>query len=436
MHRRPRAPCRPVLAALVAIAATAVGRAQGGGDALARALRERVAAALVAARPALLAHLHELSAGPARAGELALMVLAAIHDGIDPADPVLARAVGRLFAAEVRETYDVALRLLVAEVLPTDPARQEAARQDTRQLLTHRDDRGAFGYTRNVRDWDLSNTQYAALGLRAAMAMGVPVERSVWLRMAREIGEQQDGHRGFGYKRRADRGSVPGASMTAAGIAVLAVCRQALGDQNPSELGLDRRIALGWKWFAGHQDSVGSVTERWCYYFHYGLERACILTDVLKVGDKDWYAEGARMLVDAQLHGGGWESRTEDFPSIVLERGRGASVPTAFAVLFLRRKFQKAAGPITPRVVTLDVLAARSKPDEIAACSAELVRRGKEALPEVLRALRSDVEPRRRAAATALAQIAGDAFGYDAAHDAEHNRDAVRKAELWYLRNR
>ena len=62
--------------------------------------------------------------------------------------------------------------------------------------------------------------------------------------------------------------------------------------------------------------------------------------------------------------------------------------------------------------------------------------RGKAAMPEVLAALRSEVGPQRRAAAAALATIAGESFGYDPAKDAEQNRDAVRAAELWYLRNR
>jgi hypothetical protein len=154
------------------------------------------------------------------------------------------------------------------------------------------------------------------------------------------------------------------------------------------------------------------------------------------VGAVDWYAKGAAMLVDAQLPGGGWVSSTDGYQGGQLGRGGGNSVPTAFAVLFLRRKFQKELGPVTPRTVVLAAVGHTTKQKDIEACTAELVRRGKSAMPDLLKALRCEVEPRRRAAVGALVAIAGEGFGYDPAQDEEKNRDALRKAELWYLRNR
>ena len=142
------------------------------------------------------------------------------------------------------------------------------------------------------------------------------------------------------------------------------------------------------------------------------------------------------MLVDEQLPGGGWRSTTDGFPGGHLSGGRGDLVPTSFAVLFLRRKFQKTVGPITERVVVLANIGPLSKQPDVDACAAELVRRGKPAMPEVLNALRSEIEPQRRAAAAALQGIAGEVFGFDAGKDVATNRDAVRKAELWFLKNR
>ena len=86
--------------------------------------------------------------------------------------------------------------------------------------------------------------------------------------------------------------------------------------------------------------------------------------------------------------------------------------------------------------MTLAAVGPKSKAQDVDDCAAELVRRGKAALPDVLQALRSEIEPQRRAAAKALSAIAGEAFGYDAARDAEQNRDAIKKAELWHLRHR
>ncbi|MFY9341356.1 MAG: hypothetical protein WAT39_02625 [Planctomycetota bacterium] len=398
-------------------------------------LRERVNQALDAARPALLGHLRAASDPSQRPGELALIVLAATHDGLDGADDVYQRAMTRLGRADPSETYDLALRLMVLEAVPTFPGRDELAAADAKELLLHRHKSGTFGYGRTPGGWDLSNTQYSALGLRSARALGVKIDRAVWSRLASEIGAQQDSYGGFNYGRN-DSGFGSYASMTAAGIAVLATCRQELDAGGQAPQSLAGRIERGWQWFARNTATIGSPRERWSFYFHYGLERAAILCDIEKVGEVGWYERGAAMLCDLQLPGGGWQSRSDGHPGGHLASGRGDLVPTAFAVLFLRRKFQKISGPVTPQVVRLVNIGPASKPGDVDACASELVRRGKPALPEVFQALRSEVELQRRAAAAALAGIAGDNFGYDAAKDAAANRDAVVRAELWFLKNR
>lgn len=396
------------------------------------ALRADIDQALDRARPALVGHLKAADNITTRSGELALLLLAAIHDGVPADDPVVVSALRNLAARDVDQTYDCALRILVLEVAPQVPKRLELAKDDTKELLKHRAANGAFHYGRKPSDWDLSNTQYAALGLRSAKAMGVAVDDDVWRKMARAVAAEQGSYGEFCYSERGAFGIAGNASMTAAGIAVLAICRQNLGDV----ANLERSIARGWQWFERNAKTIGSPAEHWSYYFHYGLERAAILCDVEKVGTTDWYAVGARMLIDAQRPGGGWVSDTDGYRGPELAGGRGNAVPTAFAVLFLRRKFQKTIGPITPHIVTLAAVGPMSKQKDIDACADELVRRGKEAMPDLLAALRSEIEPQRRAAAAALSKIAGDSFGYDPAGNADKNRDAVRKAELWYLKNR
>ncbi|HEX5052926.1 MAG TPA: prenyltransferase/squalene oxidase repeat-containing protein [Planctomycetota bacterium] len=397
-------------------------------------LQAQIDRALAQARPALMDHLKAATRRSARIGELALLVLASIHDGVDAADPTFVAASKRLAKANANDTYDLALRLMVLEAAPTMPDRLELAQDDVRTLLRHRHKHGGFTYGATTTDWDLSNTQYAALGLRAAKALGVPIDPSVWQTMADLIGAQQASNGGFAYQR-LERGFDPTgyASMTAAGIAVLAICEQALGVE---PAGIEKSIKRGWQWLARNASAIGSPSERRSFYFHYGLERAAILTDTTVVGDVDWYARGARMFVDTQLPGGGWTSRADGFPGAHLGEGRGDSVPTAFAVLFLRRRFQKVSDPITPHIVGLVNIGPASKQQDLEACRAELVRRGMEAMPELLWALRSDVVQKRRAAAAALAQIAGESFGYDPACEHAVNRRAVRSAELWYLKNR
>lgn len=397
-----------------------------------RELAADVAHALDQARPALLSHLRVATEGMDRAGLLALLTLAALHDGVPADAPHLQAALVALAGRAAEECYDLALRLCVYELLPKDPARQEQSARDLRALLARQHDDGGFCYRERMPDWDLSNSQYAALGLRAAVALGHKVERRVWTRLAAAVRDLQSSYGGFGYRPGDGSGSPGGyASMTAAGIAVLAICDQQLANRS-----FDKEIGRGWQWFARNVASVGSRDERHSFYFHYGLERAAILCDVAKVGEVDWYAQGARMLVKEQLANGGWRSAADGMLLPPREAGPGDPVATAFAVLFLRRSFQKEAGAITAHVVGLANLGPHSPERDIALCAAQLVARGKAALPEVLQALRSDVGPQRRAAGAALARLAGQDFAYDAGKDADGNRAAIRAAELWYLRNR
>jgi hypothetical protein len=142
------------------------------------------------------------------------------------------------------------------------------------------------------------------------------------------------------------------------------------------------------------------------------------------------------MLCASQDDGGGWRSISDMGSGITLTKGRGDMVPTAFAILFLRRKFQKLAGPITPRVLVFANLGPKSKPEDVEACAKDQIARGKAALPEILHMLCSEIGPRRQAAALALRALAGQDFGYDPARDPQQSRDAIHAAELWYLRNR
>lgn len=399
-------------------------------------LRSKINDALEMARPALIGHLKAASRGATRAGELALLVLAGIHDGIAVDEPALRAAIKKLSKARPHRTYDIALRLLVLEACPTFPDRMKIAKKDAALLLNHRCDEGAFQYEKRPSTWDLSNTQYGALGLRAAKSLGIKIPSNVWSKLAREVGDQQAPDGGFCYTRKR-YGWDPYPSMTVAGIAVLAVCRQALGDQYPRKKHVDKQINNAWAWMQANSTSIGSVKEKWSYYYHYGLERAAILCDVEKVGGvTDWYSQGATMFVDEQLSGGGWSSSRDGYPGHNLSNKRGHSVPTAFAILFLRRKFQKEAGPLTENIIRLVNIGPSSEQKDIDECARQLVQRGKEAMPKVLKALRSDVEPQRHAALQALKEIAGGSFGFDAKADRNKNRSAVRKAELWYLKNR
>lgn len=399
--------------------------AQGKPD----GLEASIQSALQRARPVLLDFLD--GAAPLMQGELALICLAALHDGVPNTDPHYLAARRRLGYANLQQTYELGLRLMVMEADPTFPEREKAAKHDA-ALLVQNAHAGGFDYGPKSPRWDLSNSQYGALGLRAAEALGVEVPAKVWRKLGDEVLDAQLADGGFDYQKGQRAGSY--LSMTVAGIAVLCICEAQLTAGKGRITAYDRGVERAWKWLDKHQREVGDPGITWSFYAHYGLERAAILSDVTKLGQLDWYRAGAKMFVDLQLGNGGWHSQT-DRGGVARHVG-GDPVATAFAVLFLRRKFQKTLTAITVRVPSLKQIDDKTSEADLLACVGFLVQRGKPALAEVVPVLRSEVPAQRRAAVLALQQLAGQDFGIDPRRDAEQNRDALRAAELWYLKNR
>ncbi|MEE2886389.1 MAG: hypothetical protein VX951_03045 [Planctomycetota bacterium] len=389
-------------------------------------LATRVQAALAKSRSILINRLER-----AHNGELALLCLAAIHDEVPHDDKVLGKALRRLRQARLSRTYDLALRLMVAVECPTFPGRKQVVTQDQRRLMRHLRRGKGFGYDKEGRGWDLSNTQYAVLGLRAAASLGVVPTEKQWRQVVRAAISAQDENGGFGYVNHLR----PTESMTAAGIAVLQICSAQLGEKISASLGIKKRLDAAWKWVADHKGSIGDRKTDNCLYFHYGLERAAILSEVTEVDGKDWYSSGAEMLLRTQKRNGGWHSK----PDMVRGKGEDGvdSVSTSFAILYLRRKFKKTLepGPVTigggPPIHLLPEQATKAQAD---AAVEAAVSRGWAALPQVLRALRSKFENRRAAGAKALIRITGSDFGYNPHRTPEQNREAVQKAELRYFK--
>lgn len=389
----------------------------------------QILAALERARPALLKHL-ERSEG----AMLALLVLAAAQDGVPQNDPKFVTALGKLDACNLTDTYGLALRLMAYAELEKPQRLVKRIRDDCKKLLAQQCPTGGFSYGKGAGDvWDLSNTQFGALGLRAAAALGCEIPRERWLSLANLVLRFQDYGGGFGYVRFSK--DKPYSSMTVAGIGALEICRQQLAtDEVSAELA--KAIENAWRWQADHASDIGAWDVGNTVYFHYGLERAGVLSGRHKVGDRDWYRVGAEMLLAHQRHGGGWVSAM-DFPSgeVNPAAGIGNPVATAFAVLFLRKRFQKVLiTPLTPaREVRLDALDAQASDSAIEAAARIEIARGKPAIPGLLMALRSEVGARRRAALIAFTKLAGKDFGLDAAKGPAEQAAELRAAEAWWL---
>jgi len=231
---------------------------------------------------------------------------------------------------------------------------------------------------------DLSNTQYATLGLWSAHRLGIEINKGVVKRMielvlerqqppghkvpfildpevhrTKETGERRSGTsidaRGWRYMPEEIRTGPDGksikytypysGSMTTAGIAVLAVGRDILGEGDAwLEGGGDRRVRRamweGLAWLQSNWDLKDNPGQpgNWPFYWLYGLERAARLAGVEYVGKYDWYLQGATRLMGDQREDGSWPlTQRMRPPGDQNVRWWSDQVDTAFAILFLSR---------------------------------------------------------------------------------------------------
>ena len=396
--------------------------AQGPAD-----LETQVNAALDRARPGLI----EL-AKTQRGGELALLCLALVNDDV-PRDDIFQRAINRLEGTTLTGTYELSLRLMVMAALEEYPDRERASRRDLKRLLRNQTSAGGFGYGQRGSAWDLSNTQYGALGMRAALSLGCEIKEKRWQILRRAVEKAQTASGGFAYRPSSSR-AAPYASMTVAGIAVMELCLQHLrGKGTAAKIG--KRLQRAWRWMEEHKNEIGKPEAVHAFYFHYGLERAAILSGISNVDGVDWYEAGAKMLLEHQGEQGGWSRYRIQLAAggekVVLPRD---PVATSFAVLFLRRKFQRRLGPITKGGGYLTRGLPEGATEKQIARAVELdVDRGARAVPDLLKALRSPILARRKAAVLGLSKISGEDFGLDPLADPSASSDAIKAAERWWL---
>jgi hypothetical protein len=254
---------------------------------------------------------------------------------------------------------------------------------------------GGWRYPGNIMaslegDTDLSNVQYALLGLEAAANCGIQAPVETWRKAAEHVLalQEEDGletavqipnpawepglekvprfievgtakARGWTYLPREQ--ALGTSSMTCAGVTCLALLKERLWLMEkleaPLRKRLDRGILDGLAWLSdvftveANVDG-GGVAQMWHYYYLYGLERTGAKTGVRYIGTHDWYQEGARHLLAAQTPEGGWkEADGQVRPADATE---SATTQTCFALLFLKRTTRPPLVPMTPPVLTGD----------------------------------------------------------------------------------
>jgi len=249
----------------------------------------------------------------------------------------------------------------------------------TAQLLANVDTRVdpayllRFNYTRGDR-FDNSVNQYGLLGLYSAHLCGVEISATVWEAAANHLlASQSPGGQRINldlvdYRTHARRQSSPDekftvarlsgktsgwsyedpksegelvptwGSMTSAGITGLAICQAALEDyaglkRSKLQAEANRARNDGFAWLAQYMTMrchAGGIErqQHWFYYYLYSLERAALLSGIALIQDRDWYFEGAMVLVLAQQADGHWPGELHADQAI--ERN-------AMAILFLKQ---------------------------------------------------------------------------------------------------
>jgi len=278
-------------------------------------------------------------------GVSALAVYTLIKSGVSTQHESVLKGLEHLRQQRADKTYAIALELMAFHA-GGDPQDDDRIEKLAGDLVDWQMGNGLWGYGSNTGGWhgDLSNAQYAALGLRAAAANGVRIPDRTWRELAKGTLACSSGNlssapvtsgkqvtpAGFGYS--ISTGSSVTASMTAAGVGTLAICRDHLiASANGSLLRkLDRSILAGIGWLGANWTLGNGIPNNWNFYYVYGLERAGGLAETETFGEHEWYWEGASLLVNLQKDSGGWGDIEQP-------------VPDCFALLFLRRATGKQA---------------------------------------------------------------------------------------------
>lgn len=319
--------------------------------------------------------------GRYRNGATALAVYTLIKSGVSPRHPAILEALAFLAESPTTMTYSAGCHLMALEALRDEeyiPWMEEILGD----LLSWQNRQGVWGYPDGHAD--LSCTQFAALGLRAAAEAGLEIPERVWIDLAEGVIDHQLKHErvdtptaledayggkisvaGFSYRPVNPKRAT--GSMSTAGIATLGICLEQLGDRCPSKLRsqIERQSEYGLNWMAKHWSvSTNPGKGDWLHYYLYGLERVGAMLDIEVIGEREWYWEGAEHLVNSQVTSGINNGQWND------PHGRMESA-TCFALLFLERAskaaFTDPHGTTAKKVSKSD---AAASPIQVAAMSA------------------------------------------------------------------
>ncbi|MGA2254775.1 MAG: DUF4159 domain-containing protein, partial [Thermoguttaceae bacterium] len=319
-------------------------------------------------------------------GITALCTLALLNAGESPDELHVKKALEYLRKLRPRTTYVVSLQTMVlCHATPVEDqliiARNVEWLEDAQVKSGPADRKGGWSYfmwNKRSIDADGSNSQFAMLALyeaaRAAEShhIRVTIHRETWERIHSYWVNNQirfEDHRGdygaWPYKK----SQLGTGSMTCAGIAAMVISGDVLHEPDAKVTGdqIDgcyrapsadlERIGNGIDWLRKHFTVQGNPPtgpadggRLWHYYYLYGLERAGRLTARRKIGEYDWYREGAKYLVHAigpVVSRSSWRGRA----SVETDENLATSLALLFLskgrwpVLMAKVQFGSPAGP-------------------------------------------------------------------------------------------
>jgi hypothetical protein len=264
-------------------------------------------------------------------GQTSLTALTLLAAGADPAaDDGLTKMLDWLGKQKPNNTYIRGVRANVWEYalrkLPDDANLKALLKEDFEWLLAAKGDRPGWRYNMQSQDWDNSCTQYGVLGVWAATRAGHDPGDKFWVSLSKHFRDVQGGDGGWSY---ITGDSTP--AMATAGLASLFLVFDMHHGKKPYDRTNPRTFAEGdaaavLKSIERGMDWLGKQKGgKADGYYLYGIERTGVASGLKLIGGEDWFAEGARVILQAQQRDG----------SIPLGSWGGGAIGTSFCTLFL-----------------------------------------------------------------------------------------------------
>lgn len=203
---------------------------------------------------------------------------------------------------------------------------------------------------------DNSNSQYAALGLRACLSGLVSAPKET-IQKAHDWWEKtQKGDGGWSYTSAGSGDETAWGSMSAGALGSLVIYKYYLKrvfNDNQDWKGAPS-ITRGCGWLGSNMTFQKNPSHPqgnpWHHYWIYAVERAGRLVETEQFGSHEWYVEGAEFLLPRQQPDGSFQKEewggNQGLGALKEAFHPGVITETCFAILFLRRATPKISDTI------------------------------------------------------------------------------------------